>query len=221
VWQKYKTSFPTNSFIFNDYVNTDFDLFGFVLFHKSKVSNLYSKHKSLMDSVFMDIDHIQDALCHPQDLRSNSDSHSYHQALGLLLGYNQINVERFRERFELIDALARGPFALEGLNIQSTEHILSTRENEKKFCSKYDDFSRSNTQDMIQQLNLISSHFNSQSLSRREPILCPIGAPILMAFEDEEELIAMQEEYDKIQDLLVEIYFSDHFLETILLRLQL
>lgn len=222
VWQKYKSSFPSNSFILMDYVSVDYKLIGFVLYHKQKVQALYDKHQPLMNIVFQDVDRIATVICSPtlEHLKLEYDKHLYHQALGLLLGYDATNAKRFRDKFELIDALMIGPFALEGLNVKTTETILLNLQDKKSIDSQYSNFRELKIPDIIRQLNNLSDNLKVINLSLRDETLSPIKIPKYMAFEGDQEVIARQKAYDKIRDRLIKIYFSENFLEIILSRLQ-
>jgi|GEM_PF-3053798 len=222
VWQKYKSSFPSISFILADYMTPDYKLTGFVLYHKQKVQALYDKHQPLMKMVFGDVDHIAKFLCTPtlDHLKLGCDKHMYHQALGLLLGYDERNAKKFRDKFELIDALMKGPFALEGLNAKMTKTILLSLQEKKPLYYKQTDFKESKSSDIIQQLNGLCEHLKVINLSLRDATLSPFKIPKYMVFEGDQEVLKTQNAYDKIRDKLNEIYFSDNFLEIILSRLQ-
>jgi hypothetical protein len=176
VWQKYKSSFPLNSFTFMDYASPDLDLIGFVLFNNEKVSAIYDKHKSLMTSVFGDKNQLATQLCsHKMDhLWSKCN---YHEALGLLLGYAEVNVKRFCEKNKIVKALSGGPFSLEGLNPQSTKHVLYQREDGVLVRTDFYDFSGHTIEDIIQRLNVLSANLKPVCLSRTENDLFPISGP--------------------------------------------
>jgi hypothetical protein len=221
LWQKYKSYFPSHSFILIDYVNPDYTVIGFALYHKQKIEVLYDKYQPLMSIVFGHADHIPTFLNPPmlEPLKAKCNKNLYHQAQGLLLGYDEKNTERFRDKFAFTDALMSGPFDLDGLNAKSTKNILSNLREQTAIpsdpnCKEF------RVGDMICQLNYLSDRLKPMRLSLREETLSPIKIPKYMAFEGEHEILTRQKAYDTIRDHLIEIYFAENFLEIILLRLQ-
>lgn len=222
VWQKYKAFFPSNSFVFIDHVSPDLKLIGFILYHKQKVQAIYDKYRPLMNNVFGDVDRIPTFICSPTlvDSKLGDDDHLYHYALGLLLGFDEINVERFREKFALTNALKSGPFAFEQLNAKCTNNILFSLQDKKSVFSEHSDFRGFRISDIIRRLNFLTDNLKVRSLSLRDDALSPIKIPKYMAFEGDQEVFKRQKSYDEIRNKLIEIYFSDNFLEIILSRLQ-
>lgn len=221
VWQKYKSSFPNNSFVFFDYISPEGDFIGFILYHKSKVNDLYMNYKPLMDSVFENVDQIPARICFfKENLQFQSNENAYHEALGLLLGYDPINTKRFCQRALLIDTISITPLAIDGLNDRNIEFVLLNRRTGKKVNVDSSDFTPLRSSNLIQQLNLLSGQMKPINLSQREFFLSPLKSPKLMAVEGKMEITKMQKSYDKIRDKLIEIYFSEDFLEIILSRLQ-
>lgn len=220
VWQKYKSFFPSKTFVLLDYVAAEYSIIGFVLYHKPKVETIYNAHQLLMNEVFGGPDRINSFLVFPtSEWELEVDRPLYYQALGLLLGYDEASVKRFKDKYDLINAFISAPFAIDGLNPKNKEAIISGLDD-KKFNS----FISHNIRefivlDKIKQLNDLSNNLKSIRLTQREEALSPIKIPKYMGSVQDEEVKSKQKSYDKIRDKLVEIYFSEQFLEIILSRL--
>ncbi|MBA3238085.1 MAG: hypothetical protein H0T62_07025 [Parachlamydiaceae bacterium] len=220
VWEKYKPFFESSPFNLVSYSTQDYDWIGFVLYHKEKVKTLYEKHQPLMKDVFRNAKNLAQLICTPtnESIKFINDENSYHEALGLLLGYDEASVQKFREGYDLMDALAMGPFALDGLNSKKTEGVLQ-RLDKKLAHSDHFGCKKFSRTDIIERLNRLSNS-KPVRLSQRDEALSPIRIPGYGANEGEPEVILRQEGYDKVRGRITEILFSENFLEIILTRLQ-
>lgn len=221
VWQKYKSLFPSKTFVLLDYVAADYNLIGFVLYHKPKTKALYDKHQSLMNQVFGGLELINSFLVFQKisELELEVDMPLYYQALGLLLGYDEVSVKRFKEKFDLIDAFISAPFVIDELNPRNKEAILSGLDDKKFKSSGSQNLREFKVLDKIKQLNDISNNLKPIRLTQREEVLSPIKIPKYMGSAQDEEVKLKQKSYDRFRDKIVEVYFSEQFLEIILSRL--
>ncbi|CDR33763.1 hypothetical protein [Criblamydia sequanensis] len=220
VWQKYKSLFSSKTFVLLDYVTADYNIIGFVLYHKPKVETLYDTHQPLMNEVFGGPDRINSFLVFPTSvLELEVDRPLYYQALGLLLGYDEVSVKRFKDKYDLINAFISAPFAIDELNPKNKEAILSGLEDKKFNSFRSHNFREFKVPDKIKQLNDLSNNLKSIRLTQREEVLSPIKIPKYMGSAQDQEVKSKQKSYDKIREKLVEIYFSEQFLEIILSRL--
>ena len=219
-WEKYKLLFSSSSFNLMTYVSQDYNFIGFVLFHKQKVKDLYVKHQPLMKEVFKDVDCISPLICGTAvgNMKFISDKNLYHEAIGLLLGYDKPNTQRFRERYDLIDALMIGPFALEGLNSKNADAVLKRLDEKLVNLGRFDSKTL-RVADIIQLLNN-QSDTTAVSMTLRDETLSPMRIPQYGAIEGELEVVERQEAYDTVRGRIAEILFSENFLEIVLTRLQ-
>lgn len=220
VWQKYKSLFPSKTFVLLDYVTADYNIIGFVLYHKPKVEILYDTYQPLINEVFGGLDQINSFLVFPTaESKLEVDRPLYYQALGLLLGYDEVSVKRFKDKYDLINAFISAPFAIDELNPKNIEAILSGLDDKKLEYFRSHNLREFKVFDKIKQLNDISNNLKPIPLTQRGEALSPIKIPKYMGSAQDEEVKSKQKLYDRVRDKLVDIYFSEQFLEIILSRL--
>lgn len=217
IWKKYKHLFPMIKFEFIDYVSNDYSVFGFILFDKLAIRDLFEKNGDLLASVFGDEEHLYQWFGQPPFGIITKESHRprFHHAFGILLGYGYRNSMAFQRRDEMIQFLKSAPLNLKALNVADINYVQSS-----KVCSEEEaeskNFTNSQVNDAIETLNTLKKKYKFTVATNRETVLSPIDLPGFLSLSDDSETQQIKRDYDNVRSRIVEIFYSENFLETIL-----
>lgn len=216
VWGKYKHLFRMHQFEFIDYASSDFSTFGFILFNKKAMQIYFEKNKDLLTPVFGDVQDLSWVLKH-SSLPKESLRPQYHQALGTLLGYGIKNTVAFRKRNEMYAFLKKAPLNLGLLNDVDRNCIqLGQASSVNDEMAETRDLTHRPVCEAIQTLNDLRSNFKFIPTTNRGTALAPIELPGFLAFPEDEETQRIKQSYDRVRAQIVEILYSENFLEKIL-----
>jgi hypothetical protein len=216
VWERYQHLFPMEKYSFVKIEKEG--SFGFLLVNKEKSYAVIEKNLQL----FQDLTgkkvcprvllHI---LCQGQLAYSFSSapcSALYYQALGLLYGYGEENVQVFIEREQLLQTLSHLPLDVKNLPPEIARYLerIEISKMPAKSPSKADVTSLVFALKKLLQKN----HF-VKGTKKDNPFL-PIKRSLFFGSEEYTQTQALIESWDKVNSSIVKIYESDIFLETIL-----
>ncbi len=223
VWKKYQHLFPLNRFSFIGYEKPDYSVFGLALFDRDKVHNLYQQHSDLFDPIFGGEEGITRALQMSLEEWNETCKNmpAYHTCIGLLLGFGVNNSQTFGRKVEVHRLLRAAPFHLENLNTKDAVDLLSRHKNQigpVETLSTFD-LSHDVIQHSIEHLNALRLNYKFQLATQREKALSPIDVIGFGAVLNDPDMLHIQDAFDSIRQRLVEIYYSEDFLEIILTQL--
>lgn len=223
VWDKHKHLFPTNKFCFVVYEDTDGKVLGFVLFDTEKVHKLFQQYPDLLKSVFVSEEEVATYLQTPSWVVRETCKNwpAYHTAVGVLLGYGLENSLAYGEKVALTDRFNKAPLRLQDLKAKDTSSgpLMQLETVARNGTSSPLDLSGVALRLSLKQLNYFRLEHRFCTASQRETALSPIPIPGFGAFPNNDETRQIQQAFDKVRERLVEIYYSEDFLETVLTRL--
>jgi len=177
------------------------------------------KNKDLLKPIFGNVKHLSSmfktSLLPNENLRSH-----YHQAFGILLGYGNKNAMAFRKREEMFDFLKSAPLNLRMLNDMDVHCIQLDRisaVDEK--MAKTRNFTHSEVCEAVETLNDLRSSFKFTPSTLRGTALSPIELPGFLAIIEDEETQQIKHSYDRVRAQIIEILYSENFLERVLMQL--
>lgn len=209
-------------FRFICYSSDDFGSIGFVLLNKCKIKKLFEENSSLLNSTFgeeADLIHFFQQPPLKTLPKANLQS-QFHHAFGVLLGYGNKNSSAFGKKNEMINYLSHAPLNLELLNNVDLKNILQEKawSVREELCESTN-YTHNQICDATDNLNFLRSNYKFTPATQRETHLSPFDLPGFLAFEDDEETQTIQRSYDNVRSLIVEILYSENFLEKVLLLL--
>lgn len=215
VWTQYRHlfSFPTFCLVFE---NRTFG-FGFRLVNKIKCLEVINRYPMEFKTCFQfqNPENLVKDICTPEFFLTTRKLKLSYLCLGLLFGYGEESARVFDRRMQLFQTLADCPLLdLETLNKDDRKYIYSWKTTKLE-----DDLPIFSVKEVIDELNDIKKHFTFSLLTTTENQISPIINVGFVTYQKEPELKVMQERYDEVYKKIIEIYYSENFLEIILTRL--
>ena len=219
VWKKYQHLFPLSNFAISycDQIDT-IGFFDFFIINKSKCCEVINRYLPLFKSCFsfQTPNDLVESLCSPNFFAYTGGIRpkNYYLCLGLLFGYGEKSATLFERRMQLFQQAAQYPYDLNGLNDDDKDIIYGRDKN--KLRQQENEIS---LKSLIQELNDFRNNqvFNKLTTINNPLFLMRING--FVSFGDEPLVENLQAEHDKLRAKLMEIYYSENFLEIVLNRL--
>lgn len=219
VWKKHSYLFPINQFYFLENKN-QFGFYG-ALISKKHCRNLINKHYELFKNISEPSSVIETIFDKMNNAEVNNKAfpEHYFQCLGILLGYGQKNAQAYEQEATNIDLLALAPFDLKKYSTPQAESFINQVVLNIQNVHLPSNIYSPQIKELINQLCTQREFYGSVKATHRPNPLCPIRTPGFMAINNDPETEDIINDYDSLRERLVQIYYSDLFIEIILTRL--
>jgi hypothetical protein len=222
IWKKYRHLFPTTQFFMfgNKDQNTSFSI---RLVAKKQCLKSIQGHLALFQEIFgpKKTEDIFDEIIHQWIVHNVFDNPTfpehYFQCLGILLGYGKSNAEAFEKRSMNYDILALAPIDLikQEADEQLTRHIHLNINNIHLPDKTYD----VQVSELIKKIHILKENYGYTQATYECNPLFMIRVPGFMSLKNNPETEVIKTSYDSLRKELVDIFYSDKFLEIILSKL--
>lgn len=219
IWEQYKDFFPMKRYGFIKVEHDGF--FGLLLINKKKAFAVIEENLPLFQELVgkkLQTSEIFELLCDGQfgDYHSNTPCLlSYYEALGLLYGYGRENVRAFIKRAQLSQNLRSLPIQIKTLPSKVMNCI--EMEDSSAICSKCQSQNNLEIATLATELNMLLEKFKFVR-GKNNPFL-PLQKSAFLGNEQLDQTRVIIDNYDELNETILQIYESDKFLETILTML--
>ncbi len=221
-WQRYAHLFPSSHFCFLEATTSHSpNFFSLILINKERCRVVIEHYLPTFQTCFghqKTVDELLQMVCSPDFLTVYNKKEGFGFCVGLLFGYGKRNSQAFERRNLLMNILYQVPY---------DSHLLDTYLQKKQeyfylgLQKKTVDISQPQPltiHPIIAELKELKKSYKPISLINKS-LLCPISTPVFIAFEDDEETKALQQQYESIYQKIVDVYTADNFLEIVLTQL--
>ncbi|PWU14779.1 MAG: hypothetical protein C5B45_03885 [Chlamydiae bacterium] len=216
VWERCQHLFPMEKYSF---VKVEKDhSFGFFLVNKEKSYAVIEKNLQLFQNLTgkkicpRTLLHM---LCQGQLAYSFSSapySTLYHKALGLLYGYGEENVQVFIKRNQLLQTLSNLPLDVKNLPSEIARYLGRTETSKRPAKSP----PKIEVASLVSELKKLLDENHFVKGTKKDNPFLPIKRSCFFGSEEYAQTQSLMESRDEITSLIVKIYESEIFLETIL-----
>ena len=219
VWKKYQHLFLSSNYLFSYYDKiAENSFFGFLIINKKRCREIINQNLPLFKSCFsfQSTDDLIDRLCSTNffSYKLEDRPNNFYLCLGLLFGYGEKSALFFERRMQLFREAAQYPYDLTELNEDDRQIIyyLDKTRLEKQVHHRP-------VNDVIEELNDLNRRKTFTRLTKTNNPLYLIEINGFVTFAEDPETEILQAENDALGKKLMEINYSDNFLEIILNRL--
>lgn len=218
IWKRYQHRFPMKKYSFIKIENEA--SFGFLLINQKKTHDIIGENLPLFQ------DFIGKKICANKILQlicggkfgyyhSNATCPlTYYEALGLLFGYGEENVQAFTKRAQLLQNLGSLPIQI-GICSPTIMNYLDT-EVTQQTCAKCQPKHIKEIRQLASELdNIICTTHLLPGTKTYNPLL-PAKRSLFLGNETAPQTLDIIENYEKLNKEILNIYKSSNFLETIL-----
>lgn len=215
VWKRYQYLFPMEKYSFVK-VEKD-DSFGFFLVNKEKSYAIIEKNLQLFQNLTgkkVCPRMLLHMLCQGQLAYSHSSapySTLYHKALGLLYGYGEENVQVFLKKDQLLQILSNLPLDVKNLPSEIASYLRRIETSKMPANSP-----KIEVASLVFELKKLLNENHLVKGTKKDNPFLPIKRSLFFGSEEYTQTQSLIESWDEITSLIVKIYESEIFLETIL-----